>query len=232
MAYADSIRSATATMEQVATLIEGVYPADGWRAVSDSWAYASATTITVPTDATLTYSVGDRIKFVQTSTKYFVVVSVASTVLTVSGGTDYTVANAAITSIYHSKQYNPVGYPSYFNYTPTFGGFSANPASPIAHFRVDGGMVSVDVRLAATGTSNATSFTVSAPFTAKTVTNMNWGVTLWQAEDNGSQISVAARAVLPSASSTISLDTNMAGGLWTASGQKRGSFINLRYPIA
>lgn len=94
---------------------------DGWVAVSDSWAYASSTTITVPTDATTKYSVGDKIKLVQSATtKYFYITGVTATVLTVSGGSDYTVANAAISSIYYSKVATPLSFPQYFNWTPTW----------------------------------------------------------------------------------------------------------------
>lgn len=85
---------------------------DGWVAVSDSWAYASATTITVPSDATTKYSVGDKIKIVQSATtKYFDITAVASTVLTVRGVTTETVANSSISAIYYSKVKTPSGYP-------------------------------------------------------------------------------------------------------------------------
>lgn len=92
---------------------------DGWNAVADTWTYASATTITVPTGAASLYSVGDKIKLTQTTTKYFYVVAVADTVLTITGGSDYTLANAAITSPYVAHTANPVGFPQWFNYTPT-----------------------------------------------------------------------------------------------------------------
>jgi hypothetical protein len=41
---------------------------------------------------------GDKIKLTQTTVKYFYIVGVANTLLTVTGGSDYTVANAAITN--------------------------------------------------------------------------------------------------------------------------------------
>lgn len=92
---------------------------DGWNTVSDSWSYASATTITVPSGAASLYQVGDRVKFTQTTVKYFVIVAVADTLLTVTGGSDYTVANAAISAISVSHQATPVGFPQWFAYTPT-----------------------------------------------------------------------------------------------------------------
>lgn len=92
---------------------------DGWIDAGETWTYASATTITVPSNATTKYSVGDKIKLTQTTVKYFTVVAVSATVLTVTGGTTYTVANAAITANYHSKSVNPLGFPAAFAYTPS-----------------------------------------------------------------------------------------------------------------
>lgn len=88
---------------------------DGWIPVDDSWTYASATTVTVPSDATAKYKIGDRVEFTNTTDKSFVIVGVASTTLTLFGGSDYTVANAAISSIRYSKNDNPIGFPRLFN---------------------------------------------------------------------------------------------------------------------
>lgn len=95
---------------------------DGWIAVTDSWSYASATTVTVPSDATTKYSVGDRIKFIQSATtKYFQVTAVASTTLTLTGLSGVTVANAAISSIYYSKSFTPTGHSlAWQSWTPTW----------------------------------------------------------------------------------------------------------------
>jgi hypothetical protein len=86
---------------------------DGWLDPIETWTYASASTITVPSGAASKYSVGDKIKLTQTTVKYFYVTAVADTLLTVTGGSDYTVANAAITSNYYSHS-NPVGFPGGF----------------------------------------------------------------------------------------------------------------------
>ncbi len=88
---------------------------DGWQSVTDTWTYASADaptfTITVPTGAASLYGVGMRIKLNQTTDKYFIITAVDDTVLTVYGGTDYTLANAAISSIYVSLMKAPLGFP-------------------------------------------------------------------------------------------------------------------------
>lgn len=90
---------------------------DGWTSTSDSWSYASATTITVPSGAASLYKKGDKLKFTQTTVKYFYITTVADTLLTVTGGSDYTVANAAISAISYSHVANPIGFPDYFNTT-------------------------------------------------------------------------------------------------------------------
>lgn len=90
---------------------------NNWVPSGETWTYASATTITVPSDATLKYKKGDKIKLVQAATtKYFYVIGVTSTVLTITGGSDYTLTNDAITSNYFSHG-SPIGFPLYFNCT-------------------------------------------------------------------------------------------------------------------
>lgn len=84
---------------------------DGWIDANETWTYATASTITVPAGAAAKYAVGDRIKLTQTTAKYFIVTVVADTLLTVYGGTDYTVADAAISANYYSHCKSPVGFP-------------------------------------------------------------------------------------------------------------------------
>lgn len=127
----------------------GVVGADGWSSVSDSWSYASANTVTVPSGAASLYQVGDRVKFTQTTVKYFVITAVADTVLTFAVSTDYTVANAAISAIYYSHQENPIGYPGWFSYTPT--GISASNVALTGAFAVFGRTCQVRMKIAFSG---------------------------------------------------------------------------------
>lgn len=94
---------------------------DGWIAVGDTWTYASATTITVPSGAASIYQIGDKIKLTQTTVKYFYIVGVADTLLTIIGGDDYTLVDAAIISPYYSKIENPQGFPFWLSWVPTYG---------------------------------------------------------------------------------------------------------------
>jgi len=89
---------------------------DGWITANETWTYASADaptyTITVPTDATTKYSAGMRIKLTHGgSVKYFIITKVEATVLTLYGGTDYTLADTAITLPYYSMVKAPLGFP-------------------------------------------------------------------------------------------------------------------------
>jgi len=144
---------------------------NGWTNANESWAYASATTITVPAGATSRYVNGDRIKLTQTTVKYFHVIGVADTVLTVTGGSDYTVANAAITLNYYSHQANPVGFPKGFSYTPTWTG-STNPSlgngTLVGRFSLNGSVVSVEIHLrcGATTTYGTGAYFITLPIIA------------------------------------------------------------------
>jgi hypothetical protein len=84
----------------------------GWAPAIETWEYASATTITVPSGAGGRYQKGDKIRLKQGGGyKYFYIVSVSDTTLSITGGSDYTLANAAITDNYYSKAMNPQGWP-------------------------------------------------------------------------------------------------------------------------
>ena len=96
-----------------------VSPESGWYPAEETWVYASADdptfTFTIAgVDLTTKYSAGMRIKLTQTTVKYFIITAVAfstDTTITVYGGTDYDLANAAITSPYYSTQKAPHGFP-------------------------------------------------------------------------------------------------------------------------
>lgn len=89
----------------------------GWLSAAETWTYASFAstvgTITVPSDATTKYSAGMKIRISQSTggTKYGIITKVASTLLTVYFGTDYTLNNEAISSPCYSVQKSPYGFP-------------------------------------------------------------------------------------------------------------------------
>lgn len=94
---------------------------DGWIPLTnETHTYLATNQVTVPSGATNRYSVGDKYSIVQSgTTKYFYIVAITATVLTLYAGTDFTVANATISSPKYSKSSTPMGFPHYFSYTPT-----------------------------------------------------------------------------------------------------------------
>ena len=110
---AESVATGAAVWRQI-------YPADsGWIEVFETWTYASADaptfTFTVVGDKSTKYYPGMRIKLTQTTVKYFIITGVVysspNTMITVYGGTDYTLANEAIIYPYYSSAKAPAGFP-------------------------------------------------------------------------------------------------------------------------
>jgi hypothetical protein len=94
--------------------------AGGWISAGETWTYASADdptfTFTVNGDKTSKYSPGMRIKVTQSSTVvYFIITKVTysspNTTITVYGGTDYDLADSAISDSFYSFQKAPFGFP-------------------------------------------------------------------------------------------------------------------------
>lgn len=141
---------------------------DGWVKSGDNWAYASANTITVPSGAASKYAKGDRIKWTQTTVKYGVIIGVADTVLTIAINTDFVVTNAAISANYYSHELNPVGFPDYFAFTPTFTNFAIGNGYNVGYFKVIGKQVFVNniFNYGTVGSSVSGAIGVSCPITS------------------------------------------------------------------
>lgn len=93
----------------------------GWIPSGATWSYVSVdgptAVISIDADVTGQISVKDRIWLQQTTDKYFLVSAVGAysggaTEITVYGGTDYTLANAAINNPHYSHINSPVGFPA------------------------------------------------------------------------------------------------------------------------
>lgn len=201
-----------------------VMGSDGWT-VADAMTYASGSgggpaTMTCSGDQTAKYTPGTRIKLTQTTDKYFVVTAVSfassTTTITITAGSDYTLANATITSPYYSYAANPQGYPGTFNYTTNATGFSSK-SSDTGKFSVNGRTVTVYSGIV--GTSNATTFTCDAPIAAASASGLPVLAT-----NNGATI--LARALISGSTITFGVSTgssptalNGSGG-FTNSGTK------------
>jgi hypothetical protein len=193
----------------------------GWTPARETWAYASATTITVPSGAVSKYSVGTKIRYQNNDSGtylYDYIVGVADTLLTVVGDA---VPNATLTDNYYSNVESPIGFPHWFNWTATYTGFSTAPTDVLSRFCIVGNILHFVHNEGTNGTSNANYFGVSLPVPAKTVANSYWGGMCFFAIDNTAQITTACRWNIDSAGTSVFLYTNMGTGAWTTSGGKR-----------
>lgn len=203
----------------------------GWELAAGTFTYGSASTMNAPSDLTGYLEPGDKVRWKQGgSYKYGYVVSLTSTVITLTGGSDYTVANSAITDVYFSKAVSPDGFPDYFNAAGALTGWSGTPTSN-QRFKLNGKQCIF--WFAITGTSNSTSTTIGIPVTAKNNGGFSWEGTLGLAGDNGGTFTSACRQVIDPGSNAnlLTCYSNMVANGWTASGTKavRGTAI---YEIA
>jgi len=87
----------------------------GWIYDTDTWTYVSATSFKIAgKDVRYKFPKGTKIKLVQTTTKYFYVVATAfstDTIVTITGGSDYTLADATISGQAYSYAASPQGFP-------------------------------------------------------------------------------------------------------------------------
>lgn len=89
--------------------------AGGWSSVAGAFTYSSADGPTgimnTPSDLTATIGLGDRIKYVQSgTTKYGIVTAITAALITFYGGTDYVLTNVAITGFNYSHVKRPLGF--------------------------------------------------------------------------------------------------------------------------
>lgn len=219
----------TATHDQINGINSGWFPA------GETWTYASATTITVPGDLREKYSPGDKIRISQTTTKYFSIVDVTysspNTTLTVTAGTTYTLANAAISSPFHAKGATAPGFPSTFSWTPTTTGFSSDPTSSTYKFKIlDNATMLVDVQQGGDGTSNAATFRLTTPFTFG-VSGIAIGLWLFGRDNSATLTTPGSVNIILSGSDTLyRIDKAInATEAWTGSNSKRVRFTLVHF---
>lgn len=168
--FIDGVQTTARTLTQLA---QGYI--DGWLPAGETWTYASATTFTISGDKTGKYQIGDKIKLTQTTAKYFSVIEVSysdpNTTITITGGTDYTLADATITNPFYSKIENPQGFSHWFNWTPTitYAGGTTDPTSNTineAMFKINGKEVKFYLKSTLVrGSGNRTWIKYSLPIT-------------------------------------------------------------------
>lgn len=200
---------------------------DGWIIPVETWTYASASSFTISGDKTGKYSKGDKIKLTQTTVKYFYILDVSysspNTTIKIYAGTDYTLANAAITSPFYSKQATPVGFPELFTFTPTVTGLSTTNHN-VCWFTLHGKTIFINYRI--TGQSDSILFLIDLP-TILLNTSIFTINPIAYAVDNGSDVGTTNPVVTVLSGSLVFATGGGVGSLWTASGIKSasGTFI-------
>ena len=147
---------------------------DGWVGIIGTLTAATATTINTSVDLTSVIQKGDKLKLINSSsTKYFYVVSLTSTVITVTGEVD--LVAGAITSPQYSKIANPQGFKVAMPYTPTLTGLTLGNGTMTAYITIIGNFVTVNITiLCGSTTTFSSNNTISIPVTAIGVVNYSF----------------------------------------------------------
>lgn len=209
-----------------------------WIQVTETWTRTGDHVFTVPGDVTATYAPGYKIRYKQGGGYEYGVIgtsvySAPNTTVTLIQTSDYAMAAGAVSDTYLSRQKMPTDFPTIFNWSPTFQGFSADPAGGIYQWYADGRTIFIFIRQPNAGTSNDTLFRISPPIAAKTLTNMVWGGTA-TVVDNGTTKTTMGRPTISSGGSILAIHVDASAGAtpWTNSGDKRLAFGEIRYQFA
>lgn len=141
----------------------------------------------------------------------------------------WTVPTYTNANLYHT----PVYETEWRNWTPSPTGYSSVPTNTIYQYKIIGKNLYYIIREGATGTSNLTSISMTAPFTAATLTNAIW-TSQGNGTDNSVNLTSPVLSRIASASGTLDFykDVSPALTAWTGSGTKRIAYLEGRYPIA
>lgn len=159
----------------VETRLEAIEKTDigGWTSGLTA-VYVSATSIKIEgLDVTDRMQKGTRFRYKQGAGWKFgfcsgtITFSTDSTI-PISGGSDFTVANAPITDFAYSNIINPIGWPEQFNWAVNPTGFSGTPTAT-GKFSIEGGKCNYYVDI--TGTSNSVDFGFDLPLDIATPVN-------------------------------------------------------------
>lgn len=188
--------------------------------------YVSASSFTISGDYTPYIVKGTKLYLTNSTTKYFYsytnsTYSGGNTTVSVTGGSDYSLTNTTISGVYFSNNAQEYGFPSWFNWSPTIGGFSANPTNTAYRFNIVNNWVTCLIRQNTEGTSNATTLTITLPVTPATVTNGVWNYASGIATNNSAALTTPALFVIFSGSATMQCFKDISTAAWTNSGTKR-----------
>ena len=144
-----------------------------------------------------------------------------------------TALKLASESVTNAKLSTAAGEPggAWTDWTPTVTGFSVEPTGVTYRYKKIGRTVHLAIRQLANGTSNATSFTISLPYTATTITDMLWcGSAL--VSNGGVTLTTPGLLAISSGATVLDVYKDFAAGTWTASGGKRLGIGHITYEAA
>jgi hypothetical protein len=207
---------------------------DGWVAAGETWTYVSADgptgVFSVPADVTTKYQAGQRVKYTQTTPKYGIITAVGAfgagvTPITIYGGTDYTLANAAITSPLYSIVKAPLGFPmSPAKWTETFTDTSTRTqASPTAGIWYNVGSLQLSIPI---GVWNV-EYLAQVKSSKSAATQLDAKLTLSTANNSESDIAMSAYFVTGGASGTLILEAKAHMSRLLALAAKTTYYLNM-----
>jgi hypothetical protein len=160
------------------TYFDTIYEnATGWQSITSTWTRTGNHTFTVSGDVTATYRKGAKVRYKDGGAyEYGVILSSSygapNTTVTLITNTDYTMAAATITDTYISYIENPEGFPTAFNFSPSFTNVSVGNGTLSAIWSVQQGLIKGKISLTYAGASPTTSITgmisITAPATPAT----------------------------------------------------------------
>jgi len=198
----------------------------GWQTVTETWTRTGNHTFTVVGDLTAKYGKGTKVRYKDGGAFEYGRVGSSSfsspnTTINLIPNTDYAMAAATITDTAISYQENPQGDPGWFNWAPSPTGFSAVPTFTIYRWTTQANMITLNYDEGANGTSNATTFTASAPIALEGTANLAIAVCLGTTVDNSVLQTTPGRVTMAAGSATMTFRKDTATGAWTSSGGKR-----------
>ena len=189
---------------------------------------ATSVSLSIPTNASIAFPVGSMIFIKRTGAGVLTVSALdggTTTINNSSGGytdpgqnTVYSIRKTA-TDTWDLQNGAPQAYS---NFVSTYSGFSSDPSGGPNRYTLQGKMCQWYVNPTSTGTSNATSFTITMPFAA--FNNMNYPVTIV----NSGTVSIGR--MVTTAGSNVASFVQASGTAFTASGAK-SAIISVTYEI-
>jgi hypothetical protein len=120
----------------------------------------------------------------------------------------------------------PLG--AWTDWSPTITGFSSDPADGVYTYTKVGKTCTLCIRQPTSGTSNATTFTISLPFTAATRTNMVWSAP-GRVVNSGSVQATPGILLIASGGTVVNVYKDYAAAAFTASGNKNLASATIVY---